>query len=337
MRSPERIDGLGADALDRARDHLGRRQGVCVQFAEPGYTPALLREIDGLCEAHGELVEVRFYGHDAAGGVDLRTLDAIPNFVDLTVNCLRRATHVEALADLEHLRSVFVGIYELDAPDLLDLFDPAKIERLWLEDNSRRNVDLSRLAEFGRLREMLIEGHIRGIASVAEMGALEELWLRSIPKKQSLGFLAALPSMRFLQLILGGRESIEEVSSETLRTLQITRVRGFASFPDLSAFPALERLEIEDQARLESVRIRPEGHDHLGRLWFSNCKNLASLDGLQHLRRLGELGLGRTALDLDAVLTSPLPRTLRSLSWYEPSERRQREADALIREHGLEP
>jgi hypothetical protein len=59
--------------------------------------------------------------------------------------------------------------------------------------------------------------------SLAELPALRMLSLGHISKKQKLGFVSKIRSLRRLVIILGGREDISEIQHDSLEELQLNR------------------------------------------------------------------------------------------------------------------
>ena len=98
------------------------------------------------------------------------------------------------------------------------------------------------------------------------------LSLGHISKKQKLGFVSKIRSLRRLVIILGGREDISEIQHDSLEELEILRVLGFNNIESVDSFPSLRSLAIEDQIRLESIRFSPSNRN-LESLRIFNCKN----------------------------------------------------------------
>jgi len=284
----ERFDAADSGALGAAAGALSNGREAVLQFSAPPYSSAHLDRINGLCQEHGDRLEVRFYAH-YGGEFDFDVLDAVPSVTNLSTDCLQKATNFEALGRLQKLRRLSFGIFECSAKNVLDLLDPDSIRELSLGENRGRNFDLGRLREFRELRSLFIAGHTKSIESLADIPSLESLRLSMIPKKQGLDFVSAIPRLRHQQLILGGREDISEIQGETIEELEIRRVRGLSQFPSLSSLPALRSLQIDDQLRLTEVEIQSQD-SRLAKLVINNCKKLcrieglASLQGLEHLR-----------------------------------------------------
>src|SRR5208282_327068 len=106
-------------------------------------------------------------------------------------------------------------------------------------------------------------------------------------------------------------ESLAEFSSQSVCTLQILRVRGLQSLGDLSRFPSLRHLRIEDQLQLKLLDLTGT---RLYRLWLSNCKNLGTVIGLNRQDEMREFIASQVALDLDEFRDFSWPSTMEVVS-----------------------
>ena len=325
----ERIEARTPGAVKKARQALSSGGEAVLQFADLPYPRELLDSINGLCAEFGERLKVRFYGHYGSQ-FDFGILEAIPDVANLATDCLQRATNVETLKSLTQLRRLSFGVYHYDSASLLDLLNPIRVLELSLGENAERNFDLGGLAEFEGLETLFVEGHTKGIESLGELPSLTQLRLRCTPRKQRLDFVSTIPRLRFLQIVLGGREEISEIVSPSLEELEILRVRGFAHFPNLANVPALRSLQIEDQLRLTQLTIPGESTSRLAKLVINNCKKLSQVKGLAHLRSLEHLRFCVTALDLESLIESGLPESLRVFAFYTGKDRENARARELL-------
>ncbi len=304
-----------------------RRHGeLVVQFTEAGaYPPPLLEVLNEACGILQSRLEVRFYGHYGKT-FDARILRHLPEVSNLSVDCLSRIAHEDEIGLLPKLERLHFGVFEFDRPDFLTTLRPAGLERLSLAENRKRNLDLSPLKDCNSLRKLFVQGHSNGIGAIMGLPRLGELTLSAFAKKHSLDFVNAVPNLRKLTLIIGGRSDIDELSNASIEVLQILRVRGLTTLGDLSRLSALSALRVEDQLQLTSLNL--EGAD-LERLSLWNCKNLSDLPGLDRQRRLREFSAAQVALDMNALLDRDWPAATRSvrlfsnsLKWNEAAERR---------------
>ena len=147
--------------------------------------------------------------------------------------------------------------------------------------------------------------------------------LRCIPKKQSIGFVSKIQSLRRLVVILGGRTNISEIQHPKLEELEILRVMGFDNLDSIAAFPSLRSLAIEAQIRLSSVRFTAS-NKNIQSFRIFNCKTLRTLEGLENLTELKSIRIGTTALDVDSILEQRLPGSLKTFAFFTGKSKRER-------------
>jgi hypothetical protein len=321
----ERLTDLQEIDTIRIEEILASGKTVTIQFSKPIYDGRLLAEIDHLCQKYGDKVEVRFFGHYSTV-FDASNLAFIPNVQWLSIDCLLRISAIESLFKLARLRLLSIGVYELDMPDILSRLQIDNIRELSVCETRKSNIDLSPLSKCCKISRLRVASHHAGFSVLKELCSLEELSLRSLSKKQSLESVSDIPKLEKLDIILGGRPNIDEFSHANLKELNVVRVLGFRSVGDLRRFPALRQLRIEDQIKLESLDMSKASQSLL-RLLVSNCKSLKHIGALQHLIRLENLRIGQTNIDYDALLASPLPASLRTVSFWTG----KRKKDAILR------
>lgn len=304
---------------------LASGKTATIQFSKPCYNAEILSQIDALCLQYGNVIEVRFYGHYSSI-FDASHLALISNVQWLSIDCLMRITAIEHLFRLTKLRRLSIGVFELDLPEILAQIHMTDIRELYLCETRKSNIDLAPLSQYPNLKSLYIASHSNGFPVLKELGNLTELRLRSLSKKQPLDILTHIPKLDKLELILGGRSNIDEFSHEKLSDLAIVRVLGFMRIGNLNRFPALQKLRIEDQIKLESIDLE-NAPACLRRLALLNCKKLRQIGRMDHLAKLDHLRISRTDIDCDALLASPLPSSLRTVGLYTGS----RKANAVYR------
>lgn len=274
------------------------RERLVIQFSHPdAYSPELLQNLNEACRLTGGRVQVRFYGHYGSR-FDAAVLRYLPDVQNLAVDCLLRIENEDEIGKLPKLESLSFGVFELDRPDFLHSLNLDQLTRLTLSETRKRNIDLAPLVRCSSLTELLVNGHAKGIAANANLPSLRKLTLSAFAKSNGLGFIAAMPSLVDLTLILGGRQNLDDLASTTVQMLQVLRVRGVETLGDLSRFPALKALRVDDQLQITELDLSGA---NLERLWLYNCKNLSSLHGLDRQERLREFFASRVALDMDAL------------------------------------
>jgi hypothetical protein len=305
---------------------------LVVQFSKSGtYPPTSLHALNEACGLVGERIQVRFYGHYGAA-FDAGTLRNLPEVRDLAVDCLADIVNENEIGQLPNLQALHFGVFGMNRPDFLTTIDLGRLKQLNLNENRKRNIDLSPLAAAGLLEELFVEGHSKGIRSIAKIPGLNRLTLRAYAKSNPLDFIASLPSLKNLKLVLGGREDIDDLSSASLTRLQILRVRGLGTLGDLSRLPELSELRVEDQSQLGCLDL---GGANLERLWLFNCKTLAELPGLASQHRLKEFLASGVRLDLNDLRDRDWPSATRSVQLYSNSRRWNDDADASLAARGL--
>lgn len=330
IHSPKSIDEEAISALISSG-----AQEVVLQFVdEADYGPSLLDAINAACRRFGSKLTVRFYGHYHNGGrFDCAWLRYLPDVRSLGLDCLRDIENASRIAELEHLDAFAFGVFESDIPDLLRYPSLVHVRRLVLATTRKNNIDLAPLAMYRRLQVLFLNAHARNIATLGDVTSVRRLSLSQIAKRVSLRFVGRMDGLRSLTLLLGGRDSTEELAHSKLTHLEVLRVRGLAGI-DLSAFPQLQVLRVEDQLQLRSLELNTGTLIRWLSIW--NCKNLQSLPGLQRAMALNSLSLGRTLLEPDSVLNN-VPSSLKCLFISGFGRKRHEELQNRIRSMGYTP
>ena len=300
-------------AVDSAQIERILRAGktATVQFSRVPYSRKLLANVDALCLRFGDRLEVRFYAHDTSA-FDASYLELIPNVRWLSVDCLVRATNLEHLSALQCLEKLSLGIHELNDPEILQKISTSELRELRLCETRKNNIDLEPLSRCQHLVDLMIAGHHKNFGVVSELKNLEALHLRGLSKVHSLEAVSRIRNLKTLSVILGGRTDINELAHPKLEDLAIIRVLGFSDPGDLSRFPALRKLQIEDQIRLESFDLST-APSTLEEIAVGNCKKLREVRPLDHLKSLRSLRLVLTAVDFERFLALCRPPSLRQI------------------------
>lgn len=308
------------------------RGRLIVQFSRPeAYTPAILASLNEACGLVKDRLQVRFYGH-YGGRFDAMTLRQLPETRNLAVDCLTAIDNEEEIGGLLNLKSLDLGVFDLDRPDILSTIKLHNLERLSLSENRKRNIDLSPLADCELLDSLLIQGHSRGIERLEGVSRLRTLTLWGYAKKHALNFLNGIATLKELKLIMGGRADLDELSNKSLEVLQVLRVQGLVTIGDLSLLPALVALRIEDQPQLKQLNLTGAS---LKRLALSNCKNLVELPGLERQDNLREFSASGVALDLDHLRDREWPSATRSVRLFSGKNKWNDDAAARLTARNL--
>jgi hypothetical protein len=297
---------------------------VIIEFSKADYTPALLGDVNRLCEEFGEKIEVRFHDHLKVG-FDAAVLKHVPDVRNLVLNCLPTIRNEHHIGELRFLRQLWFGIHKYQNPSFLQMLNLPELTYLGLEGCYKSDFDLAPLVSAVNLKRLFIDRHTKNITRIADIPQLETLSLRSIPNSVGLDFLNRISSLRYLTVAFGSRTSINEVQHEGLEELEIVRVRGLETLGDISRFPKLRKLVIDDQTRIDSVDVSGAPLEDLR---FLNCKTLQEISGLETLDRLQHMRVYKTNVDLDRLSELDWPKSMEILALYTGRAKR----DAAIRQ-----
>jgi protein phosphatase 1 regulatory subunit 7 len=281
----------------------------CIQFWQPNYDRTRLARIEALCQTHGPKLQVRFYHHPGAP-FDAATLRHIPSVQNLAIDCLDDIVNED-----------------LNRPSFLAALPVNNLEVLTLMGTRKNNLDLTPLAQAASLRKLTIESHRRGIEALAAAPRLEELALWGIPRSQPLDFIAHIKPLLALSLIRGGRETLHDLTHDSLKFLHLTWINGLRDLGPIGRFPSLKGLAVSDQLRLDSLDLTGANLQFLA---LYNCKNLVQLTGLDNLQRIEQFTATQTALPLDPLRDRTWPASLRVLRLWSTSMKWNRATEAHL-------
>lgn len=311
---------------------LNAEKNPIIQFSKNCYSTSLLKKIDYLCEIFGDQLKIRFYGH-CSGEFDANVLRYLPNVKNLSLDCLLHIENHEEVGKLENLNSLSFGVYYFDDKQFLSKLDLNSLKSLMIGENHKRNINLSYLSECKSLEELYVVGHTKHIETLGSLPKLQKLSLSSIGKKQSIQFVNKIQNLESLTLILGGRESIEELNNPNLEKIEIIRVRGLETLGDLSRFHKLCYLHIEDQIKVKELFFSKPLSD-LTVLKIFTCKNLAQLHGISNLHKLNDLRIYGTNIDFEDIISNELPEKLSCFAFYTGKVKQDNEIRSILDSKG---
>ena len=158
-----------------------------LQTSEPATAATLWDLINQRLVTSRPEIQIRVFGHYGMT-CDLSFLRQIGKVQRLSVDCLRDVAAIEAIADLPELRSLAVGIYNLENFDFLKDLDATKLTDISLMATASKKPSLNVLSRFRHLTRLYLEGQQKDIEVIDDLKMLEDLTLRSVTAK-SLGFL----------------------------------------------------------------------------------------------------------------------------------------------------
>ncbi|MGK5047487.1 hypothetical protein ACQ4WP_16550 [Janthinobacterium sp. GB4P2] len=306
---------------------------VIVQFGEHFAPEPLLADPDALAARCREAMEIGFYGYHFTP-FDAAILRALPHVANLALDCHTSAVNLATLGELRHLKRLQLGVYEMLEHDILALENLRALEYLSLGETRKANIDLAPLRHWPQLAQLHTTGHVKNIAAITALPALAQLSLSQVKSKDDVDFIGAMPALKKLRFILGGRASIAHVAAPLLEDLEVVRVRGLEDLGDIGRFPRLQRLSVEDQIKVKEIRLGE--NPALAWLILRNCKTLERLHGVAVLPALGNLAVYLTQLDIDALLVGGLPATLNKLTLATGKRKRDEEIKAQLAARGYE-
>lgn len=326
-----RLDDLTTADPDAIRREVLRGNTVVVQYNVASYTPESLADLNALCAELSANLCIRFFGHYSAP-FDCANLQYLPAVKNLELSGMTSVENIDAVKRLQHLERLYLGIFELDNPDLLAWDNLRGITELALPSTRKNNINLSYLCGYRKLARLFLGGHTSHLSTLGRIGQLSDLSL-NLPSTVSVAFLNALPNLRSLRFILGGRANLDEIACFTLERLEIVRVKGFSSFSNLHKFVHLRELIIEDQLQLRTLDF---GGDLtcLKDIRLMNCKNLGTAVGLAKLPALASLRIGWTAINFTDLVEQALPASLETFAFYTASKREDREIKERLTQLG---
>ena len=285
--------------------------------------------LNKLCQKYGAKLNIRFYGH-YSDVFDGKILEHLPDVSNLIINCLHEAENLEPLSGLGKLEEFSMGIYELKQKDILDVLPLENLKFLALEETQTKALDLSFLPRAQKLETLKLYGHKKNIQAVGELASLEE-FVFNPARNMDLEFLSKLPKLRSLKLVLGGMDDFNDLSLAQLEQLAVTQVRGLTSLGDLSRFPKLRQLLVQEQKQIDSLAFS-KGSKHLEDLMIGPCRNLTDLPGLAELPVLKNLSIGETAVNFDQLV---LPKSVTNMMFVDGTSSGNKAAQEKIRARGL--
>lgn len=327
-----RIDGSEDINPVSIAKHIDAGERVIVQYSKGCYSPQQLTLLNQVAKNHGRNFEIRFYGHYSEV-FDASVLQWIPDAQCVSIDCLMKASNLEALTKIHALVELSLGVFELDDPDILRYCNSPSLKVLSLGDARKCNIDFRHLSKCVDLERIHTTGHTKHISTICSLPLLRDLSLSSIKRKDDIEFVSSIPSLKTLRLILGGRASIAQLTSTQLESLEIIRVQGLEDVGDLGRFENLERLLVEDQIRLANIKVGP--NSRLLDMKIINCKTLETISGIKDLKALSSLRVYKTAIDYQRLVTGAMPSSLKTFAFYTGKSKRDSEIRMDLERRGF--
>lgn len=233
-------------------------------------------------------VELRVYGHYRTE-CDLSFAERMTNVRRFAADCLSRASNVEAIAGIPHLEALSLGIFELHDFGVLHSVSPA-LHTLSIGATRSKKPRLDALGRFKALKAVSLESQSNGIEVLGELGALEDVTLRSITTPD-LRYLAPLKRLWSLDIKLGGIRSFEGIEGKAaIKYLELWQIRELADADVLQSLPGLQNVFLQSLPRIQG--LPPLGTcNALRRVVFQNMKGLGNFAALEEAPALEEFAL----------------------------------------------
>lgn len=211
MKPFTRIDNPAYIDKDFIETELNLGKEVILQFVDRSYTDKILADINGLCLTHDENLCIRFYGHYSEP-FDCKILQKIPDVKCLYIDCMISANNLQQVKELLNLRSLCLGIFEIEDPEILSASNLKNLTELIIDTTKTKAFNLGHLSCLKKLKSLRISGHTKNIDAIGDLSELETLTLYAI-KKVPLHFINQLKQLKKLEILLGGRDNLNEIVS----------------------------------------------------------------------------------------------------------------------------
>ena len=230
-------------------------------------------------------IELRVYGFYSAV-CDLSFVSRVGNVRRFAADCLRQATGVEHISQLERLEELSIGIYSLDSFDFLMQL-PNGIKSLSLAATKSTKPQLQVLSRFRSLTHLYLERQQQGIEVLSELKGLEDLTLRSITT-EGLDYISMLPRLWSLDIKLGGIRNLSAIArKESIKYLELWQIRGLSDIGVLSSLGGLQSLFLQSLINVTAIPDLSKLYN-LRRLHLENLKSLRDVSAICHAPALEE-------------------------------------------------
>ncbi|WP_134686875.1 hypothetical protein [Brevibacillus migulae] len=317
---------------EEVKELLANKDLEVIQFSKP-VEPYTFELLNDLLFAMRDDVELRVYG--AYGWkCDLSFLSALPNVTCFTVDSMSgEVDHLDAIIQLNQLKSLHIGISNLDNFDILHHL-PDTLESIMLERTQSKKADLAVLERFTQLKKIYIEGHTKNIDVIGRLHQLEDVTLRSVTTKH-VEFLAPLKKMWSLDIKLGGINNFEAIEGmENIKYLELWQVRGLKDLSFISTLTGLQYLFLQSLRNVETLPAL-NGLSRLRKIHLDTMNGLKDISSLGQAPSLVEFthwsAKNMRIEDYIPLLTNPSVQRVRASFG---SDKRNQEFDRMVERYG---
>jgi len=274
--------------------------------------------------------------------IDLSFLRRIPSATKLLLEGLELGSAdeipghwagIEVLSERPNLSELTLGILDLQSFEFLSEIVPT-LRLLSLEDTFSKRPSLAPISRFTDLQELRVEGHNKGIESIAALTRLQTLTLRST-STQTVDFLRSLNVLRELSFELGGTKSFDALEHLSgLASLTIEMVRGLADLSFVSRLHSLEGLSLYALRNVTELPSFAE-LEKLTAIGLENMRGLTDMTSLRNapaLQRFVHVNASATTLEMHIpLLENPALKLVRV---GFGSDKRNKQFDEMAQAHG---
>jgi hypothetical protein len=325
---------FGSDLTGRDIEALAKEPGLKVLQASSPVSDSTWSMLNSRFFQHRPDVELRVYGFYGSE-CDLSFAGKMTHVRRFSADCLMKTKHVECIADIPHLQSLSLGIFELQDFDVLRSITP-NLTALSIGATRSKKPDLAPLGRFGCLKKLFIEGQNKNIEVLRELTTLEDLTLRSITTSD-LSYLGPLSSLYSLEIKLGGIRSFAGIEGkETIKYLELWQIRELSNIEVISHLPGLQNLFLQSLPRIPAMPSLSNAHV-LRRVVLANMKGLSDFSEFEWAPSLQEFSLieGRNQ-EPEQLLPVLRNSTLkRASSWFGSDSKNNRFLE-LLQQYGKE-
>ena len=304
-----------------------------VQFCTPIKLKSLILLNDIFLSVRPD-VEFRVYGF-YQDECNLSFLKDMKNIRNLSVDSLIDATGLEYITELPDLKSLSVGIFNLDNFDFLNHI-AKNVEKIFLGVTRSKKPKLDPLSRFICLKELYLEGQQKNIEVISHLQNLEDLTLRSITLTD-LSFLYPLKNLWSLDIKLGGTIKLSDIDKvQNLKYLELWQIRGLSDISFVSNLTHLQYLYLQSLPQIKKLP-RFNKLERLRRIYLENMKGLVDVSSLENAPSLEEFVFTH-AHNMHPEDFYPLFKNnnIKSAGVWFGSNRKNNKFESLLKEFNLE-
>lgn len=331
--SADRCNFQGSVSLDEINDVINDRRIQVFQTSSPS-DDATWKRLDEKLFAKRPDIELRVYGFYSQE-CDLAFLRNMTHVRKFSADCLRSVVNAEAVCDLRELRSLSIGVYDLESFDFLKGLATEKVFKLALMATRSKKPDLGILAAFPHLTTLFIEGQERRIETIAGLPDLCDLTLRSV-SPDNLDFIKPLQHLTSLDIKLGGITNLQALRGlNTIKYLELWQVKGLSDIGVVGTMLGLQSLFLQSLKNVVSIPDLSR-LTRLRRVFLENMKGLKDFAPIASAPALEEfvhaMATGSSPEDYAALLGAG---TLKKAAVRFGSKKKDDAFRALARRHGI--